>query len=83
MGGSRLAGRAEPSVQLQAGEAVMLPLSVERCPGKPADTTPFECWNCARRQQGIADYMAGEKGVVWMEPGEEAPCPERLERKHG
>jgi hypothetical protein len=58
-----------------------LPLSVERCPGKPADTTPQECFTCARRMQGISDYVNAVPGVVWMEPGEETPCAERLQAK--
>jgi hypothetical protein len=58
-----------------------LPLVIERCPGKPADTTPQECFTCARRQQGISDYVDGVRGVVWMEPGEITPCPDRLAAK--
>jgi hypothetical protein len=57
-----------------------LPLSVERCPGRPAGTSQ-ECVGCMRRQQGISDYVNAVRGVVWLEPGEETPCPQRLAMK--
>lgn len=67
-----------------------LPPSVPRCPGKlrevQAGEWPFpplqeDCLlRCARRRQGIADYMAGAK-VEWMNPPKESPCPELLEPK--
>lgn len=66
-----------------------LPASVARCPGlqRPQGEWPFpgqhpDCLrDCARRRQGIADYMAGEQ-VVWMEPPKEpGPCGEILRAK--
>lgn len=69
----------------------MLPLSVERCPGRDRKVEqgewPFprqdqDCGGCARKRQAVADYLAGTAGVVWMEPPEQAPCPERLEGKN-
>jgi hypothetical protein len=68
----------------EAGE-MSLPADIARCPGIPCTnalgwTTHHECVNCARRTEGIRDYMAGAN-VAWMEPPTEAPCPERLEPK--
>jgi hypothetical protein len=66
-----------------------LPSSVARCPGQitanVTDAWPFprempDCLTCARRTQGIADYMAGAK-VEWMKPPLETPCPEKLAHK--
>lgn len=64
-----------------------LPATIARCPGQnsdaPAGEWPFprqqqDClMQCARRRQGIADYMAGEK-VTWMAAPAEVPCPEML-----
>lgn len=36
--------------------------------------------DCARRRQGIADFMAGEP-VTWMEPPKAGPCSEQLRPK--
>jgi hypothetical protein len=59
-----------------------LPLSVKRCAGRnPGEPVPQECFNCFRRSQGVADYIAGEPGVEWMEAPKETPCPERLAHK--
>lgn len=59
-----------------------LPNDVARCSGK--DWDPFgvepDCLDCARRLEGIRDYVAGAP-VAWMEPPKESPCPERLEPK--
>jgi hypothetical protein len=59
-----------------------LPADIARCPG--VDWDPFgvepHCLDCARRTEGIRDYMAGAR-VVWMEAPLVMPCPERLEPK--
>lgn len=64
-----------------------LPRDIARCPGEmyvaPAmdfACLPDECMRCARRIQGIADYMSGAD-VTWMTPTGETPCPDRLEPK--
>lgn len=68
----------------------MLPMSVERCPGRdrkvPEGEWPFprqdqDCSNCGRKRQAVADYLAGTAGVIWMEPPTQTPCPKRLESK--
>jgi hypothetical protein len=41
---------------------------------------PAECQECARRSEGVRDYMAGAD-VVWMVPPGKVPCPDRLEPK--
>lgn len=67
----------------------MLPADVARCPGQPHQVPegewPFparnpECLGCARRTEGIRDYMAGA-AVAWMEAPKQWPCPDRLEPK--
>lgn len=59
-----------------------LPADIARCPGEmwPGFGHQPQCIDCARRTEGISDYMAGAK-VAWMEPPKETPCPERLEPK--
>lgn len=64
-----------------------LPTSVARCPGMPKpEAWPFpgqqpDClMDCARRRQGIADFMAGAP-VTWMEPPKSGPCDEQLRPK--
>jgi hypothetical protein len=60
-----------------------LPREIARCPGMRGEAWPFprqDCLGCARRTEGIRDYMLGA-AVAWMEPPKEAPCPERLEPK--
>lgn len=64
-----------------------LPASIHRCPGMPTPQAwPFpgqqpDClMECARRRQGIADYMAGVP-VLWMQPPKETPCAEILRPK--
>ena len=65
-----------------------LPASIERCPGRQPQAWPFPgtqqanpCDDCARRRQGIADYMAGAN-VAWFDkPPSETPCPEQLKPK--
>jgi hypothetical protein len=63
--------------------------AIPRCPGQPRKVAPSEwpfpsqspeCFGCARRTQGIADYMAGAD-VAWMEAPNVTPCPERLGMK--
>jgi hypothetical protein len=57
----------------------MLQLTDERCPGRPVDAKGRqECWGCTRRQQGISDYLDGVEGLVWREPAEQSPCPNRI-----
>jgi hypothetical protein len=67
----------------------MLPAEIARCPGQPREVKsgewPFpsqqqDCLGCARRTEGIRDYIAGAK-VAWMEAPKDVPCPERLEPK--
>ncbi|HYF37577.1 MAG TPA: hypothetical protein VD994_19905 [Prosthecobacter sp.] len=65
----------------------MLPADVARCPGEMyvPPTMDFacmadECMGCARRTEGVRDYMAGAS-VTWMTPPGKVPCPERLEPK--
>lgn len=65
----------------------MLPAEIARCPGEmyvpptlDFACLPDECLHCARRIEGIADYMSGAK-VVWMLPPGTTPCSERLEPK--
>lgn len=57
----------------------MLPADVHRCVGIGTEQgQPLaDCLDCARRQEGIADYMAGRR-VLWMAPRKEQPCPEQL-----
>jgi hypothetical protein len=66
---------------------VNLPADVARCPGQPRlvkeGEWPFpaedpDCAKCARRVQGIADYMSGAC-VAWMSAPKAYPCVERLE----
>jgi hypothetical protein len=62
-----------------------LPRDIARCHGISHDSpggviTHQDCIDCARRVEGIADYMAGE-AVVWMEPPKETPCGDRLAYK--
>jgi hypothetical protein len=61
---------------------VSLPRDIARCPGEmwPVFGHQPPCIDCARRTEGIRDYMAGAK-VAWMEPPKETPCQERLEPK--
>lgn len=60
----------------------MLPADVARCPGDmwPGSAQRPECVDCARRTEGVRDYMTSAK-VAWMEPPAAIPCPERLEPK--
>jgi hypothetical protein len=67
----------------------MLPADVARCPGQEREVKdgewPFPsqqpyCIGCARRTEGIRDYVAGAK-VAWMSAPKEVPCPEMLETK--
>lgn len=67
-----------------------LPASVARCPGQqrqhqgsdwPFPVQADSCEHCARRRQGITDYMAGAR-VEWMTPPSATPCPEQLRPKH-
>lgn len=60
-----------------------LPADIHRCIGRgTAEGQPDgDCLKCARRQQGIADYMAGVDRVWWMQPPTGDPCPEFLEPK--
>lgn len=64
-----------------------LPRDIARCPGEmyipptmDFACMPAECQECARRSEGVRDYMAGAD-VVWMVPPGKAPCPDRLEPK--
>lgn len=66
-----------------------LPADVARCPGQERQVKegewPFPsqqpyCAHCARRTEGIRDYIAGAN-VTWMLPPQEVPCPELLEPK--
>jgi hypothetical protein len=70
-----------------------LPANIERCPGRRREVKPGEwpfpsleqdCIDCARRREGIADYMAGA-GVQWMTPPtpmlDGTICAERLAYK--
>ncbi len=62
-----------------------LPADIARCYGvfidsKDGETCRLECVDCARRIQGIHDYVNGAV-VWWMEPNKETPCPERMEYK--
>lgn len=68
-----------------------LPASVARCPGQTVSAEAQPVWpfprehqdclmECARRRQGIVDYMAGQQ-VVWMRAPLETPCPEILRAK--
>jgi hypothetical protein len=66
---------------------VSLPADIARCPGEMyvPPTMDFacmssECNDCARRTEGVRDYMAGAQ-VAWMVPPGKVPCPERLEPK--
>jgi hypothetical protein len=45
--------------------------------GKPES----ECLDCDRRTAGIAEYVHGERAVLWMAPPSERPCPEKLEAR--
>lgn len=61
-----------------------LPKDIARCPGDIyiPPTMDFaclsaECQECARRSEGIRDYMAGAD-VVWMVPPERMPCENRI-----
>jgi hypothetical protein len=65
----------------------MLPADIARCPGEmyvPPTLDFFcqaeECRTCARRNEGIRDYIAGAD-VTWMLPPGKVPCPHRLEPK--
>lgn len=65
----------------------MLPPNVPRCPGEmyvpmtlDFACLPDECLGCARRTEGVRDYMAGAQ-VEWMTPPGKVPCPDRLEPK--
>jgi hypothetical protein len=65
----------------------MLPPTVARCPGEmyvpptmEFACLPDECMGCARRMEGIRDYMSGA-AVEWMTPAGKTPCPDRLEPK--
>lgn len=62
----------------------MLPADIARCRGwltSDAKTTADQCVNCARRLEGIYDYLHGN-AVAWLEqPPEAEPCPEKLEPK--
>ena len=61
----------------------MLPPTILRCPGEmhmASVTQPADCRACARRTEGIRDYMTGAE-VEWMLPPGVVPCPERLEAK--
>ncbi len=59
-----------------------LPADIARCPGNGTKRgePDGDCLSCARRQAGIADYIAG-KSCDWMEPPEQVPCPDRLTPK--
>jgi hypothetical protein len=60
-----------------------LPAEIARCPGKvwPPFGNEQECIDCARRTEGVRDYMQGAR-VVWLDrPPAEVPCQERLEPK--
>jgi hypothetical protein len=59
-----------------------LPADIARCIGVGTDQgQPLsDCLSCARRQDGISDYMAGRR-VLWMAPRTQQPCPEFLEPK--
>lgn len=59
-----------------------LPADIHRCRGYgTAEGQPdSDCLGCARRVDGISDYMAGRR-VLWMAPPTEKPCSERLEPK--
>jgi hypothetical protein len=61
-----------------------LPRDIHRCIGfGTAEGKPDgDCLDCARRVAGIADYVHGDRSVLWMAPKTERPCPERLEPKH-
>jgi hypothetical protein len=67
----------------------LLPNDVARCPGEmyvpmtmDFACLPDQCVDCARRIEGIRDYI-GAAPVVWMTPPGKVPCPMRLEPKHG
>lgn len=64
-----------------------LPSHIERCHGFTylPDTMDSgfilpQCLDCARRLEGVRDYIAGAD-VAWMEPPREQPCSEKLARK--
>lgn len=59
-----------------------LPADIHRCIGQgTAQGEPrLDCLDCARRKQGIADYMAGVR-CWWMEPPTQQPCPEFMEER--
>lgn len=59
---------------------VMLPNDIARCPGYGTDKGQPDaaCLDCARRTEGLRDYMAGSV-VAWMDAPKETPCPMRLE----
>jgi hypothetical protein len=69
---------------------VSLPNDIARCPGQtvpagPEAAWPFperreDCLGCARRTEGIRDYLAGAR-VAWMHAPQEFPCSEKLEPK--
>jgi hypothetical protein len=65
----------------------MLPRDIARCPGEmyvPPEgqvaALSDECQNCARRTEGVRDYMGGAP-VAWMTPPGETPCQMKLEPK--
>ncbi len=60
---------------------VMLTADIARCPGRPAERVPDECFSCARRIQAVDDYVHAVRGIVWMEPTQEGECAERLVTK--
>ena len=59
-----------------------LPADIARCPGYVAGHRfpDEECVTCARRIEGVRDYIGGHR-VAWMDPPQERPCPARLEQK--
>lgn len=59
-----------------------LAMDIPRCRGYgTAEGQPdSDCLGCARRVDGISDYMAGRE-VLWMAPPTAKPCPEMLEAK--
>lgn len=62
----------------------MLPADVTRCIGVWQETAyglsvRADCIECARRVEGIGDYVQG-RSVPWFDPvPQETPCPHRME----